>query len=120
MHIYSVLVGKEMAMILKWNRMGMIMTEPIRYNTSSHLVEIFCCYSQALPAMCGMDQPVSDPTPTEGTVARCVLELDNTAPLVKLKIPRAGHASDYFIISTPRATPCTSQYWHNHMSLYSY
>ena len=106
-HIYSVLIGKNMARILRWDRTGTIVTEPIRYNASSHLVEFFRRYSRASPAMRGMDQSVSDPTPTEAAAARRLLELDDTVPLVKLEIPRAGRASDYFVTSTPRATPYT-------------
>ena len=46
-------------------------------------------------------------------MARQLQELNDTVPLVKLKIPRAGHASDYFVISIPRVTPHTPP-WPGH------
>jgi hypothetical protein len=85
--------------------MGMIMTEAIKYNKSPHLTKFFCHYSKASPAMCGMDQSVSAPMLEEAAVARESLGLDDVVPLAKLEIPRAGCPSEYFVTSTPRATP---------------
>jgi len=105
---------------LRWDRMGTIVTEPIRYNTSSHLVKFFRHYSRASPAMRGMDQSVSDPTPTEAAAARRLLELDDTVPLVKLKIPRAGCASDYFVTSTPGQRPIHPRAHYSHVPRVQY
>lgn len=99
-HIYSVLLRKQTTTILRWDRAGVIIIKSIQYNASPHLVEFFHRYSCALPAMHGMDQSVSEPTLAEAVVARQVLELDKKVQLFKLKIPRAGHASNYFITCT--------------------
>jgi hypothetical protein len=85
----------------------MIIMEAIEYNKTPHLAKFFRHYSCTSPAMCGVDQLVSDPTPTEAAAARELLELNNTVPLAKLKMPRAGSASDYFVMTTPKATPYT-------------
>ena len=103
-HIYSVLLGKRTATILRWDKAGTIITEPIDYNTSPHLVKFFRHYSCASPAMRGMDQSVSEPTLAEVAVARQVLELDKKAQLFKLEILRAGHTSNYFITCAPIAS----------------
>ena len=81
--------------------------ESINYNNSPHLVKFFCCYSCASPAMHGMDQSVSEPTPTEVVKARQALDLDATVRLFKLEIPRAGSTSNFFIIQAPKAMAYT-------------
>jgi hypothetical protein len=101
------LIVKDTARILQWDRMGTIVTEAIKYNKSPHLTEFFCHYSKASLAMCDMDQSVLAPMLEEAAVARESLGLDNAVPLTKLEIPRAGHPSEYFVTSTPRATPYT-------------
>ena len=106
-HVYSVLIMKKTARILRWDRTGTIVTEAIDYNQSPHLVEFFHRYSRASSAMRGVDQSVSNPTPAEAAAARKSLELDDTIPLAKLEIPKPGCASNYFVTSTPRATPYT-------------
>lgn len=106
-HAYSILIVKKSARLLRWDRTGTIVTESIQYNESPHLAEFFRRYSQASPAMRGLDQSVTEPTPAEAAAARKSLGLDDTAPLVKLEIPKAGCSSAYFITSTPRATPYT-------------
>jgi hypothetical protein len=105
-HAYSVLIVREGARILRWDRSGTVVTELIDYNTVPHLVEFFRRYSLAPPAMRGVDQSVSHPTPTEAAVARKSLGLGRTIPLVKLEIPRSDGYS-YFITPTPIATPYT-------------
>jgi hypothetical protein len=106
-HIYSILLGKRTATILRWDRAGAIATESIDYNNSPHLVEFFRRYSCASPAMRGMDQSVSEPTPTEAVEARRALDLDATVRLFKLEIPRAGSTSNFFITQAPKATAYT-------------
>ena len=106
MHVYSVLIVKNMARILRWDRSGTIMTEAIHYNESPLLVEFFRRYSAASPGMRGKDESVSLPTPVEAVEARQALGLGDDVPLVKLQVPGA-HSPLYFITSAPRATPYT-------------
>jgi len=103
-HIYSVLIGRKTATILRWDRAGAVVTEPIDYNESPYLVEFFRRYSCASPAMRGMDQSVSEPTLAEETAARGVLNVDKDTKLFKLEIPRANRPSNYFITLGPTAS----------------
>jgi hypothetical protein len=103
-HVYSVLIVKNTARILRWDRSGTIVTEAIEYNESPLLAEFFRRYSTAPPEMRGADQTVSVPTPAEAAAAREALKLDDTTPLVKLEIPSIDGTSHYFVTSTPRAT----------------
>ena len=64
-HIFSVLIVRDLARIIRWDRSGAIVTEAIFYNQSSLLINFFRHYSQAPPEMRGIDQSVSDPMPEE-------------------------------------------------------
>jgi hypothetical protein len=103
-HIYSVLIIKNTARIIRWDRSGAIVTEVIKYNESPLLTEFFSRYSKASPAMRGKDQSVSYPTPTEAVAARQALDIDDTEPLVKLSIPGEDGSFLYYVTSAPRAT----------------
>lgn len=105
-HIYSVLIVKNMARILRWDRTGTIVTELIEYNTSFVLADFFHRYSCAPPNMRGVDPSVSIPTPTEAQAARQSLQ-NGTIPLLKFEIPTAADGVSYFIRPVPRATPYT-------------
>ena len=104
-HVYSILIVKDTVRILRWDRSGTIVTEAIKYNKSPLLAEFFLHFSKASPQMHGMDQSVSDPSPTEAEAARYALGLDETVPLAKLEIHGADNLPHYFVTSTPRATP---------------
>lgn len=106
-HIYSILIIKDTARILRWDRSGTLVTEAIKYDESDHLAEFFRRYSKASPEMRGKDQSVSDPTPAEAVKARQALKLDNTVPLVKLMVPGMDNSQLYYIAASPRVTPYT-------------
>lgn len=106
-HAYSVLIVKNTARLLCWDRSGTILTEPFKYDEFPYLAEFICCYSNASPEMCGKDQSVSDPTPVEATIARQALVLDDNTPLVKLAIPHTDGSSLYHIAPAPQVTHYT-------------
>lgn len=105
-HIYSVLIVRDTARILRWDRSGTIVTEPIKYNKTRHLAEFFRRYSKASPAMRGKDKTASSPNREESFTARTALGLERSCPLVKLSVPTAEGTS-YFITSAPEPTAYT-------------
>jgi hypothetical protein len=104
-HAYSVLIVKDTARLLRWDRSGTIVTEAFAYNDFSYLAEFFHRYSNAPLEMRGNDQSVSDPTPAEESIARRTLKLDDHVPLIKLAIPDKDGSSLYYIATT--ANPVT-------------
>ncbi|KAH9162842.1 hypothetical protein EDB89DRAFT_1801584, partial [Lactarius sanguifluus] len=54
-YVYSIFILKQTARILRWDRTGTIVMEPIKYNESPLLAEFFRRYSKASPEMRGMD-----------------------------------------------------------------
>ncbi|KAF8223619.1 hypothetical protein L208DRAFT_1316021, partial [Tricholoma matsutake] len=69
-HIYFVIIVKDIARLLRWDRSSTVVTRAIKYNKSCHLAEFFCHYSKASPEMHGKDLSVLDPTPMEAVTAR--------------------------------------------------
>jgi hypothetical protein len=59
------------------------MTEAIEYNKFPLLTEFFHCYLMAPPKMCGVDQTVSVPMPTEATIAQEALKLGQHNPALQ-------------------------------------
>lgn len=106
-HIYSILIVKDTARILRWDRSGTLVTEVIYYNKADHLVEFFRRYSEAPPEMRGKDMSVLDPTLAEAVKARQALNLDSTVSLVKITVPDTSNSQLHFIAASPRATPYT-------------
>lgn len=102
-HAYSVLIVRDEARIIRWDRSGAIVTEAISFNSSPLLAEFFRRYSKAPSDMRGIDQSVLRPTPEERVAALAALQLHESVPLVKLGIPSKGGNSHYFITGTPRA-----------------
>lgn len=106
-HAYSVLIVKDTARILRWDRSGTIVTEPIKYNNSPYLVEFFRRYSAAHSRMRGRDETVLIPTSRELRPVRRALDLDSAVPLVKVSVPGPDNSLLWFIIPTPETTPYT-------------
>jgi hypothetical protein len=106
-HAYSVLIVKDQARILRWDRSGTIVTEAIKYNESPHLAEFFRRYSVAPDVMRGKDETVSVPSRFEKRTARKALGLDAATPLVKLSVPGPDESLRYFVVPTPETTPYT-------------
>jgi hypothetical protein len=102
-HAYSILILKNLARILRWDRSGAIVTAAFDYNKYPLLAEFFRRYSRAPRDMRGIDQSVSDPTAEDAVAARKALGLSDEVPLFKLEIPITGGSSRYFITTPPQA-----------------
>ena len=107
MHLYSILICRDTARILRWDRSGTIVTEAIKYNELPFLANFFCCYSVAPPTMHGIDTLVIDPTPSDLSDARKALGWECHIPLFKLSVPTACGLPCFFIVQSPIVTPYT-------------
>ena len=101
-HAYSVLIVKDEARILHWDRSGTIVTEPISYDKSHYLADFFYRYGLAPPQLRGIDITVSVPKPRVASAARDALGLGPAASL--LCVPISGRV---FVVESPAATPYT-------------
>ena len=106
-HVYSVLIVKNMARILRWDRSGTIVTEAFDYDQSPYLVEFFRRYWAALAVMRGKDGTVSTPDRYESRMARRALKLGANIPIVWLSVPGPNDTLSYFDVATPQSTAYT-------------
>ena len=97
-HCFSVYIYHATAHIIRWDREGAIITEPILYNEDPSLVTFFTQFSQAPPKLCGVDTMVSAAPDDEADHARDQLGLSKKASMLKTTVPRAGGAQPFSII----------------------
>ncbi|KAI5115296.1 hypothetical protein M0805_008202 [Coniferiporia weirii] len=77
-HAFSVLVLSDIARIIRWDRAGAIVTEPIEYTKeSAWFAEFFRRFDQLTPEQRGHDTTVSTPTSEELAKARLAFKLQN-------------------------------------------
>ena len=92
--------------LVRWDRTGTIMTEPIHYNDNFTLAEFFRRYHKAPAEVCGVDTTVAVPTDCEKLLAGKCLGLTEDVPFVKMTVPAPNSNLEY-IIPAPIAGPYT-------------
>ncbi|KAG1726334.1 hypothetical protein EDD22DRAFT_961450 [Suillus occidentalis] len=103
-HAFSVLIVRDRARIIRWDREGAIISSCIRYNTEPHLADFFYRYARASPELRGIDTSVSPASAREAALARLWLKLSNTTRMFKVSVPRAdGSGVLTLIIPQPTA-----------------
>lgn len=101
-HAFSILIVRDEAQIIRWDRSGMIVTEAFMYSKSHHLADFFHHFSLASLDMCGKDTTVSLPSPGAASAAQKAFRLDSAASLLCLKI-----SNQLFIVEAPVTTAYT-------------
>ena len=106
-HCFSVFIMYDFARIIRWDREGAIVTKPIYYNTDPALVEFFSRFSQAPPALRGVDTTVSLAPADEAALARGKLKLSSDITMFKTSIPGGGGSLTMIIFPRCDASPTT-------------
>ncbi|KAG2063318.1 hypothetical protein BDR04DRAFT_1038319 [Suillus decipiens] len=86
-HAFSVLIVRDRARIIRWDREGAIVTSAINYNTEPHLADFFHRYARASPELRGIDTSVSPASAREAALARAWLNLSNITRMFKVSVP---------------------------------
>ena len=81
--------------------------EPIYYNTKPELTEFFSQFSQASPALRGIDTTVSLTPAQEAALAMDKLELPSLTPMFMTSIPGVGGSSTTIIFPCCDVSPTT-------------
>ena len=97
-HCFSVCIFKDIARIIRWDREGAVVTEPILYNVDSSLLEFFFRFSQAPSELRGVDTTVTSTSEHEAARARTKLGLPPDMPLFKTTVPRSADGVPFTII----------------------
>jgi hypothetical protein len=105
-HAFSVLIIRDYARLIRWDRGGAIVTEPIYYVEESLLFEFLIRYDRANREIRGHDPTVGSPTTQEVQAARTIEGLDKAKSflVVTIEDPKAGEPRR-FVIGGPSAQP---------------
>jgi Fungal protein kinase len=103
-HAFSILIVRDIARLIRWDREGAIVTEPIAYNDDPSLVRFLALYSQASPQLRGIDTTVSLATANEAETARKELELPDKTKMFKTSIP-SGETNLTIVFPFPEIIP---------------
>ncbi|KAI9430530.1 hypothetical protein H4582DRAFT_1823919 [Lactarius indigo] len=105
-HVFSVLVVKDYARLIQWDRSGAIVTAPIYYQHDPALLEFFTLYDQAERPVQGHDISVRIARQAETLKAACASnEFLISQELLVVTVPLQGRESEWgeYIIKPPVA-----------------
>jgi hypothetical protein len=88
-HAFSVLICKDRARLIYWDRSGAVVTHSFSYVEEPWLATFLWRYTHSSPAVRGLDQSVTVPSDADATYvekARAALGIDNETPLCKFTI----------------------------------
>jgi hypothetical protein len=88
-HAFSVLICRDRARLIHWDRSGAVVTRSFSYVEEPWLSTFFWRYTHSSPAARGLDQSVTMPSDADAThvqKARAALGLDEETPLYKFTI----------------------------------
>ncbi|KAF8502325.1 hypothetical protein F5888DRAFT_1871862 [Russula emetica] len=108
-HTFSVLIMKDYARLIQWDRSGAVVTEPIYYNSQPHLFDFLVRYGIADSEVRGHDSTVhSSSTLEEIALARAIVpELKDVESFLVLTIPDDSDrpSERRYIIYSPEPRP---------------
>ncbi|KAG2746053.1 hypothetical protein P692DRAFT_20678448, partial [Suillus brevipes Sb2] len=105
-HAFSVLVIRNRARIIRWDREGAIVTDIFDYNQESYLADFFYCLARASPALRGIDTSVTPASAEDAALARTALSLATTVRMFKVAVPKDPDVedSDWLTLIIPQPT----------------
>lgn len=105
-HVFSVLIVRDRARIIRWDREGAIVTSPIDYNNEPDLADFFYRYARASPEMRGVDTSVTLAGDEEADLARSRLNIPSTTRMFKVDVPHVeGSGSVTLVFPQPVTKP---------------
>jgi len=88
-HAFSVIICKDTARLMYWDRSGAVVTQSFSYVEEKWLATFFWRYTHSSRAVCGVDESVTAPTHADTAYirkARVALELDDDTSFFKFAI----------------------------------
>ena len=106
-HAFMTFITGTYARLIRWDRSGAVVTEPIYFNTQPHLFDFFTRYNIAGHEARGNDATVTVPTDEEITLAKSIVpELKDLVSFLAIATPDSTNHSDRrFIVRHPEPSP---------------
>ncbi|KAM6490106.1 hypothetical protein JOM56_014425 [Amanita muscaria] len=107
-HAFSILIVKDYARFIRWDRSGAIVTEPVYYSSSGleELFQFFIRYNSAEKKVRGCDVTVRLPNRREWERAHAIEGLEEAKQLLVVTVPGAdGQESQDYVVEAPMAKP---------------
>jgi len=102
-HLFSVFICKNYARLIRWDRGGAVVTQPIFYNTEPHLLDFLMRYNVADRKVRGHDPTVGLPTDDEVTLAKAIIpEMKGVVSFLAVTISDQ-QSSRRYIIPSPKS-----------------
>ncbi|KAF8122089.1 hypothetical protein EV363DRAFT_1090547, partial [Boletus edulis] len=101
-HAFSVLIVRDFARIIRWDREGAIVTEPIEYNNDSTLADFFSRFSHAPPQYRGVDTTVTEATTFQAERVRKHLDIEGTTRMLKTAVPCKDGTAVLLVFPAPK------------------
>ncbi|KAF8816919.1 hypothetical protein BYT27DRAFT_7247809 [Phlegmacium glaucopus] len=101
-HAFSVIICKDMARLIHWDRSGAVVTQAFSYVEERWLAFFFWRYTYSSRAVHGVDESVAAPTDADAAYiqrARATLELDDDKPLFKFAVYNDKEDVSYYFSS---------------------
>ncbi|KAF8798329.1 hypothetical protein BYT27DRAFT_7151134 [Phlegmacium glaucopus] len=103
-HAFSVIICKDTARLIHWDRSGAVVTQAFSYVEEAWLASFFWRYTHSSRAVHGVDESVTAPTDADAAYvqrARAALELDDDKPLFKFAVYSDNEDVSYYFGSNP-------------------
>jgi len=110
-HVFFVLICKDHARLIRWDRSGAIVTEPILYNETPQLFDFFIHFDHSPPDVRGQDTTVrlanSEDTKDAVNAVEELKELKKAqVPLLVVSVPNpTTREPSQYVIAAPFASP---------------
>jgi hypothetical protein len=106
-HAFTILIIKDYARLIRWDRAGAIVTAPIQYNIEPYLHDFLTRYHNASREVRGHDVTVCPPDKDVELRARTVKELAKAKVLLSVAIPdpKQPLGLSHYIVCGPRTQP---------------
>ncbi|KAG1767305.1 hypothetical protein EV702DRAFT_1050408 [Suillus placidus] len=104
-HAFSVLIVRNRARIIRWDREGAIVTNTFDYYHEPHLADFFHRFARASPALHGVDTSVTPASDEDAALARTALKLASTTCMYRVAVPQdpAVEGSDWLVLIIPQS-----------------
>ena len=106
-HIFLILIIKNVARLIRWDRGGAVVTAPIDYDKEPFLLDFLICYNYASPEARGHDVTVGSITNDEDREVRMLPDFALAKSLLVITMPDSHQPQETnrYVVCGPSARP---------------